>query len=1103
MAERNRSTERANFRSLDVCSTGGAVAKVLALPAADVEYVLSERPQLAPAPPQDPQFGLTLILNRQPDPSEESVHSLIHGGRLVMDLEVGVRPAVLAALAENHQGKFQALYARLTKYRVCWNDGGQSTLLGEGDGVGSNGRGTVSAGLDRDQTLDVLDALEERSSRIQVSATVDYHATDDPVSVCLSGRWAAIYDYLFARCRDADGVTEATLYHLALDMVRESVIVVSTTADGQPVELPDDQFLTLFMRQASVVVRGPSRKDGVTWFEFRGRPHESFRLHLTATVTVAGLRQVVCNAALDQIIGGVLKGRDWDQHVRLVAQLPDDRTALTSVPRRVRAQRPRADRREVSGPGSLAVHRGAIMSLAQISRPQPSAAFIPPVILAKPRPSMELPPLDDLRILLPHVGARSLPLVSDPTAPYWPDRQSSEKVWYAPEFEVVEPAAADTPTSSPYLFSFERVGATASGQPALGGTVRFTLRQVMSERTATALRRDGFGTAKSVDMGMISVFLSLPFVDENNGRLRYHSLSGNVQRVGENLIITVSMVHDWVRLGYGALAFQGFQQSPPRLRILYAFSAYLIVQKDDMRLAYGGKAHYTPVVYSLEEAAKLKNTTFLDAATLTYVRPNGSWRFEQEKKGPANRQDRRQTAVALARPVVGTTTTLVSTPTIVHPDLTVVPEVAKLLAEVEYGVRTQFKNQTIDVVFPCSRFGRFYQEGSGAAATAIGCRDALTLGRIEYRLYEEIAALRTSDYSVHRSLQQPGIFLVVPARYFITRRAAGEPDAYRPLIFLNALLDPEVAANNRVELRVALQPDLPTYQRAELLDKLKAYDVAPTMTFPVEVPSQSVTAAWSLASQLDASIQIDAADPSGPFVSAYFGMDLASWQLMRTLLQNPGISGTLSVQFPDGSPPVHSALLLKLDRVRGPWQSGPLEVSVAGDRFCLTNRVDQAIEVDDLVRYAGSSIAQRVAVETRLQPQQSHTVSASGLLTPVYSYLPSDGVTIEEVRSFVEEIYSNIVFINLLNFANYGLLRLDIEARVRDVAGTHRAQLDETLRVADIPIVLPLTTYLEQRVLEFRVTKLFQDREPETTSWLTWDLDVRVVVSLTSELLDL
>ena len=98
----------------------------------------------------------------------------------------------------------------------------------------------------------------------------------------------------------------------------------------------------------------------------------------------------------------------------------------------------------------------------------------------------------------------------------------------------------------------------------------------------------------------------------------------------------------------------------------------------------------------------------------------------------------------------------------------------------------------------------------------------------------------------------------------------------------------------------------------------------------------------------------------------------------------------------------------------------------------------------------------------------------------------------------IEEIQCNVVFVDLVNYANYGLTRLDIEARLRNVPGVTRVVMDN--RRGSVNFLLPLTTYLAARIVEYRVTKVFASKPAELTAWLAWDMNTRSnIVSLTWE----
>ncbi|MCU7549899.1 hypothetical protein OCK74_12275 [Chitinophagaceae bacterium LB-8] len=1087
---------------------------------AGVTYVLPQVPRLVYGSGGGPILNLSLILNKAPAPSETNIQPLIEGGMLVIELQTGVDKAVLDSLALGSNRNYQRLFARKVVYSVSWSGGIRPEQLAQAEGQGTEARAALNIRLSREQTLEVLDALDQNPSRLRCSAQISYRIAIAAQTVHLSGSWAAIHRFL-SRYQDAEGqLTEADLYRLIPQLAAEGIVLVE--AEGGSTEaIAPETLARLFMRQSSVILQqAPSFSGAETVYTLRPEPHESFHLDYTEKVSGWGLKTVELGISFSQLLGGVLVHQNWDDYVHLVAQQPGNPAVTAPVARRVRAEQSR----RAPGNNNLEVVASGnkITSVSLASKPNATASIaVRPYV----KPQVETAVmLDDVYIAVGEKEPlRHLPVVVDINAPYWPDRIARlEHCWYAPEFTLVTPAADVATDSSPFHFSFERTGVTSSGKPALKGTIRFTLQPDKSSQTAEALSNNGIATASAVPVIRMVVFLTIPFVDESDGTVKQHAFSTTMSRSGEAVICEVELLNDWVRLAYGALSVAGFQSEKVGVQITYAFTAYVPVQKDDLVFTFGGKALYTPIVYSNEEREKRRGTSYLDATTMTYVQPGAELRYralsaEEEQARAPGRRARFPKAIPLHAATTAATSVAVSTvrphetivtarPEVavaVHEQLTLNASIAALVAQVEYGICTQVRRQAQELFFPCNLFGRFYQEVQNGTATSIGCQEALTLGQTRYRLYEEITEIQDPDYKVYRSLPQPGQFLVVPDQFCISRREKGQEDAYRPLIFLNALLDVDTPANNRVELRATLQPDFPEFKRAALLERLKAFDSAPSLHYLTDLAAESVTFNWALDPGMAANSQASVLDTEGPFISTYFGMDLASWQLMKKVLETPGLSGSVSFTLADESV-FHSNLLLKLDRILGPWENGPLDTQAADGQVKITNCIDRAIEVSDLVRYAGSAVAERVPVEASIAAGGTYQVStgSTGLL-PVYSLPPGDPVAIEEVRSFVEEIYRNVVFINLLNFSNHQLLRLDVEARVQGVEGTYTGQLTEQARIFDIEIILPLTTYLERHTLEVRVTKLFSDRAAETSDWFLWELDQSGPVSLTKEILNL
>jgi hypothetical protein len=113
--------------------------------------------------------------------------------------------------------------------------------------------------------------------------------------------------------------------------------------------------------------------------------------------------------------------------------------------------------------------------------------------------------------------------------------------------------------------------------------------------------------------------------------------------------------------------------------------------------------------------------------------------------------------------------------------------------------------------------------------------------------------------------------------------------------------------------------------------------------------------------------------------------------------------------------------------------------------------------------------------------------------------LPAAGpAALDELRTFVEDIDTNVVFLDLVDHAAHGLQRIDIRARMVGVAGEQDVEMSGSPPVGSVAFVLPLTTYLAGRLLQYRITVTAADGIARTSEWTTWDLAASgSIVSLT------
>jgi hypothetical protein len=105
-----------------------------------------------------------------------------------------------------------------------------------------------------------------------------------------------------------------------------------------------------------------------------------------------------------------------------------------------------------------------------------------------------------------------------------------------------------------------------------------------------------------------------------------------------------------------------------------------------------------------------------------------------------------------------------------------------------------------------------------------------------------------------------------------------------------------------------------------------------------------------------------------------------------------------------------------------------------------------------------------------------------------------------ETDVFVEDVTTNVVFVNLVTYANHGLSKLAVEARLRGTEPARVVELQEGQHAA-LDLELPLTSYVQSQVLELRLVITPASAEAAaTTPWQGWDLEAQgAVVSVTAE----
>ena len=427
-----------------------------------------------------------------------------------------------------------------------------------------------------------------------------------------------------------------------------------------------------------------------------------------------------------------------------------------------------------------------------------------------------------------------------------------------------------------------------------------------------------------------SVTLSVPYIDETSGALKRASYRGATVRAGNRLQVTVELLNDAARTAYGSLSTPGFQSEPTRIELGYQFIGYAPVH-DRPPLVFGGK---------ISNAVLLQKTR--DDSESIPVSVGGRELVFRPFAATVGRT--RRPAVADLD-----NSDLVSQDLSLTGRITTSSAANALPLKIEYAQRSTIRQQTFEAFFPCAELGVFYREKQANATVSIGCAEAYRLGQASSRTYQEMVALNHPAYRVLRNLQQPGRFLLLPLAYEITRYAPSIPEReYRPAVIVYAALEADRPENSRIRFEAMLGPALSPYDYENLRRRLLAEAQSPVLELP-NMLAQRTEFRWNLTS----TPPVEAVTSATPeCLHTALATDLASALLLKTIIQNTGLTGEARFTFEDGSV-LTSALSVHLRRITGPWPAGPLAMQRNGAKLRLTNRIEGSLAIKDVYLFNG------------------------------------------------------------------------------------------------------------------------------------------------------
>ncbi|MEF8942114.1 MAG: hypothetical protein V5B78_04900 [Desulfohalobiaceae bacterium] len=1076
---------------------------ILAIPDEGGYRAILERPRIMRTDSDRPSFSATLELERQPGPDENNLAPLVRGALVMLEVEIAPRKEQLAELSQREGSEFRALFPRESAWWLQ-KEGKDEPLAGLAIS-GFSTLATVEARLDVEVARAFLSAVSGQESDLSVEVELGYRTQGAELpAISFSMDLQAVYDRLSEGAGPEGYLWEKDLINYLADMLKTGVI----TAESTPPNTWVDQLtmaraaLERFLSSARFILLRSEEGDDPDLgarYKLKIRPGGPMTFRFRISGRAPGLEHKTITAPLGNLLRDALSGEPLDPYLHFVG--PGGNSGRwREIPRLMKGI-PESGARSGPRRTTLAAVGGNIVDVGMAVRPSTHVAV----------PAHHLMTAEAIRPEIAHwaVGevaieaqdsatGQALPIVKKGDEPLWPDRRNDGDFWYAPEFTVIMPAETDTADGSPFLFTFKAKGYDLSGTPGLEATVRLDLRTEMPADARREWQRRGRPKSRAVPTDNLSVELQVP-VRLSGGEIRTERFpADSVQRNGNRIRATFSLLDDWARATYGALALDGYQDEPVCVSVAYTFPCYQPVGDRMPSVSFGGKRIGVPVARTREEIEALKGRVHLDAAKKAVHFRGAELKLRKEKfrlhravRRPAASHTMVATAVPATAIAVQPQTTSVLPQ--ISPQVVDHQAILEALKKKKYTKGRHGKTVRPEAFIPCTRFGSLYVEQEEDTMRAVGCLAPSELGRPDPSRYSLLEIPEAKDeYRVYRSLRTPGRFLVVPKAYRIGRFEPGMGDrAYRPTILLYSAIDAENVSNSRCVITATLVADMPAWRRRVLLSILRErHHSDPTLEWPTEL-SGDMTFNWALPdSGADGPLQleVDAVRQVDGF-RVSLTTDALGVPVLQEILSTSGVNGSFRIRLVDGST-IDSTLAMELGRVIGPDEAGPISVMREGNGVKLQNHTEAPADVSDFLVEEGGHL-RRISVEEHLPAGDEMSVNPSsvptGEIDPIYSLRRTDG-GLEEIRSYIEDISVGAVFINLLDMQGRGLASLEIFASIRGLEGKQSIVLDGESDVGELEFLLPLTKYLDKPVLEFRVRRVTHEGRTEESQWREWNL---------------
>lgn len=682
-------------------------------------------------------------------------------------------------------------------------------------------------------------------------------------------------------------------------------------------------------------------------------------------------------------------------------------------------------------------------------------------------------------ILSPDTILQNFPIVDNPNTGYWVNRKNAQELLALPDLQTVDPAPNDQPSTASFRFFFRQTGLNDSnGKPVLEGECRLTVKQIISAATQAAANAAFPGLKISpVALNGCTYSLVIPYADaEGNAKEMLVATTSVTAIDNGSATLLFRMNNGSVRLCYAALSAANDGKTTP-IRLVANMSYYGYVPVSPIQFnaldLIGNKLSAIPVIR--KNGMPKNGEAYFDATHRKLVSGNGediAYRDSQH----ANHTTR----APLLATSIRLNNNLHLQPAVLAPVKWQVIDRIDLstwypLKKKKYRQQVFAKEKSIDLSYPCTQFGSFYQEENAGVFSPVGCMQAYKLGEPPISLYTELADLRNDRRKLYRSNISPDRFLVLPTSYIIGRQEADADNRkFKPCLLLFSTIN-MVDNTSKWVMDASLVPDLTVAERMEILLALKsqtAYE--PKIEYITEIPNQTCQALLSIDSMESVHVTMV---PTGFALHLTIEANIESILILLNMLKRNALGGQLDITLADGNL-FRTALVPQLNRIAGTWQYGHLYPALTeAGKASLENISETNLLIEKYRLYKnddGSFIEQdwTQPVEAGQSVDMPLVPAATESFVPYYSLVNPAEVTIEQINQYLEDVKCQVIFVCTIDLSASGIKSIELSCRLKGTIDSFPISLQTNALTRELFLLMPITNFMVERIVEYRVEKI-------------------------------